>query len=53
MVGTFAAIGCGQEASESKGEPGSTSAEGESASEGGSASGKEATEDTVEGTVAG
>ena len=53
MVGTFAAIGYGQEASESKGEPGSTSAEGESASGGGSASGKEATEDTVEGTVAG
>lgn len=53
VVGTFAAIGCGQEASESKGEPGSTSAEGESASGGRSASGKEATEDTVEGTVAG
>ena len=53
VLGAFAAIGRGQEASESKGEPGSTSAEGESASGGGSASGKEATEDTVGGTVAG
>jgi hypothetical protein len=53
VLGAFAAIGRGQEASESKGEPGSTSAEGESASGGGSASGKEANEDTVGGTVAG
>ena len=66
VLGALAAIGCGQEASEPKGEPGSTSAEegstsggqttpngGGSTSGGGSASGKEATEGTVGGTAAG
>jgi iron(III) transport system substrate-binding protein len=39
VVGSFAAIGCGQEASEPKGEPGSTSAEGGSVSGGETTSG--------------
>ena len=52
VVGSFAAIGCRQEASESKGEPGSTSGGG-SASGGETTSSKEATEDTEGGTVAG